>query len=387
MKVAWLQPVWSHYHLARAKAFQKANPQTELICLEVSDLQGEVNGFGWRIDDSLMMDHRHVLFPGMPYSNISPLQISTKVLQFLCVHNVEVLCLLGYAKIEILQIISLLKLKSVFHPFAKNIKLVLLSESKKDDFARRSISEFVKKLILKAYDSALVAGQKHKEYLLDLGVANEAIYLGYDVVDNSTFHPSRIRCLPRRLDKPYFLSINRFVDKKNLPFLIKAYADYRRKNDEMKIQSWSLVLCGDGNNKSHIQKQIQEYDLGDSICLTGFLGQSELLPYFAHANCFIHASTQEQWGLVVNEAMAAGLPVLVSNRCGCFEDLVLEDINGFGFDPYNQQQLTDLMLKMSSGTVDLVSLGQASLQHIQKYSPDYFAQGLKQAIDYALAHR
>jgi glycosyltransferase involved in cell wall biosynthesis len=117
------------------------------------------------------------------------------------------------------------------------------------------------------------------------------------------------------------------------------------------------------------------------------LQQDELLPYFAHAKCFIHASTTEQWGLVVNEAMAAGLPVIVSNRCGCFEDLVVTGVNGFGFNPENQEELTNLMSKMSSVDVDLESMGKASLQHIEKYSPDYFAQGLNSAIEYALNNR
>jgi 1,2-diacylglycerol 3-alpha-glucosyltransferase len=82
--------------------------------------------------------------------------------------------------------------------------------------------------------------------------------------------------------------------------------------------------------------------------------------------------------------MAAGLPVLVSNRCGCFPELVLEGVNGFGFDPENIEQLTQLMLKMSSGDVDLYTMGQAALGHIQKYSPDYFTQGLKQAIEFCV---
>ncbi len=68
------------------------------------------------------------------------------------------------------------------------------------------------------------------------------------------------------------------------------------------------------------------------------------------------------------------------------EDLVIEGVNGFGFDPENQEQLTQLMVKMSSNTVDLSAMGQAALNHIQKYSPDYFAQGLMQAVEYALAH-
>jgi glycosyltransferase involved in cell wall biosynthesis len=81
------------------------------------------------------------------------------------------------------------------------------------------------------------------------------------------------------------------------------------------------------------------------------------------------------------------LPVLVSNCCGCFEDLVIEGVNGFGFDPENSQQLTNLMLKVSSSNIDFTTMGQAALAHIQKFSPDYFAEGLMQAVEYALAHR
>ena len=94
----------------------------------------------------------------------------------------------------------------------------------------------------------------------------------------------------------------------------------------------------------------------------------------------------EQWGLVVNEAMAAGLPVLVSERCGCFADLVIKGVNGFGFDPYNSEQLTKLMLKISSDDCDREKMGQASLKHIEKYSPDYFAQGFVKAVEYATTH-
>ena len=201
------------------------------------------------------------------------------------------------------------------------------------------------------------------------------------MVDNSIFHHDKIQVLPSPNHKPYFLSINRFVAKKNLPLLIAAYAHYHRRVGE---RAWDLVLCGDGELRPQIESLINQHQLENYIHLPGFLQQDELLPYFAHAKTFIHASTTEQWGLVVNEAMAAGLPVIASNRCGCFEDLVREGINGFGFDPDNRQELTDLMLKMSGGEVDLESMGNASLRHIAHYSSDHFAQGLKNAIAYAL---
>ncbi len=263
------------------------------------------------------------------------------------------------------------------------IPAILLSDSKEDDTTRRWWRETFKRWIVKKYKAALVAGQPHKRYLIKLGMASEAIFLGYDVVGNESFNPHKIKCLPKKIDKNYFLSSNRFIPKKNIFFLLSAYSAYRQVAG---ANAWDLVLCGDGNLRSQIEQHITQLKIKDFVHLPGFLQQDDLLPYFAHASCFIHASIQEQWGLVVNEAMAAGLPVLVSNRCGCFEDLVIEGVNGFGFDPENLQQLADLMLKMSSGEIDLQKMGQAALKHIQKFSPDYFAQGLVQAVEYALAH-
>ncbi len=261
---------------------------------------------------------------------------------------------------------------------------VLMSESEEDDAERRWGKETFKKWVLTRYKAAIVGGQPHKRYLVKLGMAREAIFLGYDVVGNESFHPGKIKCLPKKLDKNYFLSSNRFIPKKNLFFLLSAYSAYRQA---VGSDAWDLVLCGDGSLRPQIEQHIIELEIKDFVHLPGFLQQDELLPYFAHASCFIHASIQEQWGLVVNEAMAAGLPVLVSNRCGCFEDLIVEGVNGFGFDPENTQELTNLMVKMSSGAVDLQGMGQASLEHIQKFSPDYFAQSLIQAVEYALRHR
>jgi len=261
---------------------------------------------------------------------------------------------------------------------------VLLSESKEDDESRIWWKEIIKSWLVKKYSSALVGGDVHKRYLIKLGLPENAIFNGYDVVNNSAFHPDAINYLANPVDKPFFLSINRFIAKKNLTLLISAYASYQQQLGE---NAWHLVLCGDGELRSQLEDLIKQYKLENHIHLTGFLQQDKLIPYFAHAKCFIHASTTEQWGLVVNEAMAAGLPVIVSNRCGCYEDLVLEGINGFGFDPENQEELTNLMIKMSSRDVDLESMGKASLQHIEKYSPDYFAQGLNSAIEYALNNR
>jgi 1,2-diacylglycerol 3-alpha-glucosyltransferase len=271
---------------------------------------------------------------------------------------------------------------------------VLMSESKWNDEYRYFWKEKLKYfLYIRQFQSALVGGQLHKDYLVKLGMPDQAIFLGYDVVDNQYFseqarqarlNSQQVRQkLPQIPERPYFIAVTRLIPRKNVISLIMAFAKYR--DQVPPLRGWDLVICGSGEELDNISHCIRTHNLEECIHLPGFQTYQVLPYWFGLASAFIHPALREQWGLVVNEAMAAGLPVLVSNRCGCFQDVVIEGINGFGFDPTNQPQLTDLMLKMSSDDVDLKAMGEASLQHIQNYSPEHFAQGLKGAIDYAIS--
>jgi glycosyltransferase involved in cell wall biosynthesis len=91
------------------------------------------------------------------------------------------------------------------------------------------------------------------------------------------------------------------------------------------------------------------------VLFPGFRKGKELGTYYGLASCFILPSLQEQWGLVVNEAMAAGLPVLVSQTSGCAPDLVQEGVNGFTFDPTNPMQLAELMEKIAQSGDSLIT--------------------------------
>jgi 1,2-diacylglycerol 3-alpha-glucosyltransferase len=88
--------------------------------------------------------------------------------------------------------------------------------------------------------------------------------------------------------------------------------------------------------------------------------------------------------VVVNEAMASGLPVLVSERCGCAPDLVKNGINGFTFDPYDIEGMIARMLEISGDKRDLAAMGQASREIIRGWSPETFATNMLKAADKAL---
>jgi glycosyltransferase involved in cell wall biosynthesis len=119
------------------------------------------------------------------------------------------------------------------------------------------------------------------------------------------------------------------------------------------------------------------------VRLPGFKQYDELPVYYAFAKAFVHASTTEQWGLVVNEAIASGLPVIVSERCGCVPELVQD--NGFTFQPTDEHELASRLLKMASLSDDeRRRLGNASYRIAANFAADRFGEGLEQAAKLAL---
>ena len=138
------------------------------------------------------------------------------------------------------------------------------------------------------------------------------------------------------------------------------------------------MLCGSGHLEAALRNQARGIK---GIHFPGFVQIEELPLYYGLAATFILPSSHfEQWGLVVNEAMAAGLPVLVSRVCGCAPELVQEGVNGFTFDPDDTEGLARLMWQMSWGEVDLEAMSQASQSIISVWTPGTFAENLFNAI-------
>ena len=278
------------------------------------------------------------------------------------------------------------------------VPVIVMSETTAWDESRIVWKERIKRYILKMCAAGFVGGRPHAEYLVRLGMSRENIFQGYDAVDNEYFNRKTNEARKRApeirkkygLPENYLLASARFVDKKNLLNLIRAYALYRQlveKNEKQpgKAEIWHLVLLGDGPLKSDLNDLINSLGLQEFVLLPGFKQYDELPAFYALARAFIHCSTVEQWGLVVNEAMASGLPVLVSSRCGCAQNLVQEGVNGFTFDPYNVEQMADVMARISGPQFPISDFGAASTRIIADWSPDRFAKGLSQAVEAALS--
>ena len=270
----------------------------------------------------------------------------------------------------------------------RGIPLILMSETQADDAPRSIIREIIKRRIVSLCDSALVGGPTHADYLTHLGMPPHCIQLGYNAVDNHHFatgaaaaraDPVALRHA-KGLPERYVLASARFIAKKNLPELVKGYAKAVKAEEG---PTPDLVILGDGEERDAIRAASEQSGVSGRVQLPGFRGYDVLPAYYGLAEAFAHVSTVEQWGLVVNEAMAAGLPVLVSEPCGVTRTVVEDGISGLIVRPDTEAigKAFSRLFKMTP--TDRVAMGAAASAAIADWGPDRFGSGIKAAVESA----
>lgn len=364
------------YHRARLRA---AGKNGKVIAVEVSDSSCD---YAWEPVRGAEQFQRVTLFRGQDATSPPRRELVRRLWLALDSLRPQAVAVPGWSDPAAL---------AALHWCVVNCKpAIMMAESSRHDRSRNFSSEIIKSCIVRLCATALVGGTAHASYLARLGMEPERIYTGYDVVDNHHFameaaatrRDSAATRAHRGLPEHYFLACSRFLEKKNLARLLLAYADYRKLHQ---VNGWKLVLLGDGPLKPQILKLRAELGLVDEVQLPGFKQYPDLPAYYALAGAFVHASTVEQWGLVVNEAMAAGLPVIVANRCGCASDLVHDGRNGFTFDPYSVSQLTQLFARVAADSCPRSEMGHASQAIITRWCLETFAENLWKATATALA--
>ncbi len=375
------------YHFARLKA---ATTRLRVTAVEFSNVDLTYN---WELVRGHDGFERSILFPGVSVQSQSIGQILAVVDKTLDSLQPVAVAIPGWHE--------RCSLAALLWCAQRGVPAIMMSETTAWDDERKKWREFVKRRVLGLCSGGVAGGKSHADYMAQLGMTQDRVFLGYDAVDNDYFAAGAAESRNQRsvvsgqfgLPEKFFLASARFVEKKNLARLIQAYALYRKKSEVRAQKSdlrhrssdlWSLVLLGDGPLKSDLCRLISDLGLQNSVLLPGFKQYHDLPAYYGLASVFVHASTTEQWGLVVNEAMACGLPVLVANRCGCAIDLVQEGVNGFTFDPNNVEQLAQLMQRISAFNFPLSKFGSESQRLIASWGPERFAQGLKDAVELAL---
>ena len=256
------------------------------------------------------------------------------------------------------------------------------------------------------------ASDSLKSKLADLPVSESLIRYA----DGPASLPATSHSLPatafEALTGPYFLASNRFVERKNLGRLIRAYAIYVGRLQEGK-KAWPLVLLGDGELRGDLEalckglelKTVMGFSLGDvggtkeedlklnsyklknpprggCVIFAGFRQIAELPAFYADAGAFIHPALSEPWGLVINEAMASGLPILSSDNVGAAEELVIDGETGYLFDPRNIEEMANAISKVAGmNQGERLTMGRTAFEMLERKAPvKAFGEGLAKLL-------
>jgi len=218
----------------------------------------------------------------------------------------------------------------------------VMVESKFEDKPRQLWRECVKVLALLPYSGAMVGGIRSRDYLRMLGFSKRRIALGYDTI--SIGRVQRLAGTPpapngTTFPRRHFIVVARLVAKKNIAVALEAYARYCQV---VGPASRALHICGDGPLEAELKHRSRQLHL-DKVVFHGFVQAPEVARLLGNSVALILPSTEEQWGLVVNEALAMGLPILCSSSAGARDMLVRTAVNGFVFEPDNVAGLASLM--------------------------------------------
>ena len=262
----------------------------------------------------------------------------------------------------------------------RKVRFVLWTESNQQDKrSGRGAVEWLKRYFVNSCNDFVVPGRSSCAYLRTLGVSEQAIFTAPNAVDNTFFatqaeevrrQPSEFRerfGLPLR----FILFVGRLVPEKGVFDLLHAYA---KLGSDLRSEV-GLVFAGDGASRKALSEQAKLIEPG-IICFPGFAQREDLAGLYALAEAFILPTHSDPWGLVVNEAMACGLPIIVTNVAGCASDLVEDGWNGYVVPPANPDRLSAAIRLLLSQPETTQQMRVHSSERIQAYSPQACAHGL-----------
>jgi glycosyltransferase involved in cell wall biosynthesis len=265
----------------------------------------------------------------------------------------------------------------------RGVRFVLWSESNRYDARRDSrCVEFLKAYFLKHCDGFVVPGKASFEYLCALRSSENSISTAPNAVDNDLFasqaaavrlHAAEFR-EKLKLPSRFILFVGRLVPEKGVFDLLEAYA----KLDNSLRSELGLVFAGDGISRAELAENAKGISPG-TVCFPGFAQREDLAGFYALADLLVLPTHSDPWGLVVNEAMACGLPIIVTNVAGCSASLVQNGWNGYIVAPKDVEKLREAIDSVVRQPEPRRQMSARSLERIRNYSPEACANGLAAA--------
>ena len=262
---------------------------------------------------STEMNFDHCFINKGSFQNRNKLISCFRLIKKLIIQNNKEVIIGGWDTVEFWMVILLLN---------RN-KISLVLESSVLESKTNGIKGFLKRMFLRKVSKVYASGDNHIKLLQDLNYNGDIIKTkGVGLINYIS------KSLPLKSYQKKFLYVGRLSEVKNLPFLIKVFN---------KLPEYSLTIIGEGPDKIKLESMSEP-----NINFVGSVENKELCHFFSKNNFLILPSFSEPWGLVVEEALYQGMPVIVSNNCGSV-DLVNNEFNGYIFDPDSALELETII--------------------------------------------
>ena len=392
-KVAYLvsHPIQYQAPLLR---FIAGCPEIDLTVFFLSDFSvREYNdtGFGAKIqwDVPLLEGYKHVFLPtlGKPrcLSSLHPLVYG--LTRHLRTGGFDALWMHGYAHQANLRAMLIAK--------RLGMKVFVRAESQMGSALRntttKTFKEAMLRLLFARVDAFLAIGTLNRQYYQHYGVPDNKLFSMPYAVDNAFFQSQALAAAPQahalrrelqlEAGRPVILYASKFVARKRADDLLEAYIQLSA-NGVSEPHPY-LIFVGDGEQRFELEQRAHQTGW-NSIRFVGFKNQTELPAYFVLCDVFVLVSEREPWGLIVNEVMNAGRPVIVSNEVGAGKDLVYDGENGYIVPTGNRDALRDRLLQITSNPDTAAQMGRASLLRIDNWSFKEDYTGLLDALKCSL---
>ena len=244
------------------------------------------------------------------------------------------------------------------------------------------------RLLLRQYSAFLYIGQANRDFYLRHGVPVDRTFFAPYCVDNDRFAGAAEQMRESRpsireqwhipAEAVTFLFCAKFEPKKRPQDLLAAAARVADRRGAQR-NSIHVLMVGDGELRSECERAARASEL--PVTFTGFLNQTEIVQAYVASDCLVLPSDYgETWGLVVNEAMACGLPAIVSDRVGCHSDLVLPDVTGSVFPFGDCDALARGLARLASSPDGCRGMGASAKAQVTQYSVDRLVQGTVEAV-------
>jgi len=250
-------------------------------------------------------------------------------------------------------------------------KRAVFCDSTEFDRPKSDWRELAKRVFFSGCDGFFCYGIRSKEYLLKYGAEESKIIYRYQAAAlPHEYDPAEVLAryegqasTARKVHR--FTYVGRLSVEKGINDLLEAFAKLHAKRNDVRLD-----LVGAGPLREELAARVSELHMEQVVTFLGAKNINEIAELFIHSTALVLPSHSEPWGLVVNESLSYGCPVVVSNVCGCVPDLVLDGVTGYSFEVGDIAALSQAMLSATEMAADRVAVAKQCLDVISEFTPN-----------------